>query len=256
MVDNAGDQQVDRRRTEVDDGADAFRTRRHSAVDQDGEDGLAARRRVAGLVARVAAGFAELVLRFVLRAVFGLAAAVAFGLAAAVAFGLAAAVAFGLVAAVAFGLAAVLAFGLLAEALGLAADAAFGVAAATAAGRVAAAAAVGRAAAAVLEDARRFAAGALLRRRVPAARGAATGRAWRFLSPCTRAPSSRTSAVTSASRTVRFSRFLSVACASRSRRRVSSSRAAASANSSHSTWRTTAATGVIAARTAFAIGSP
>jgi hypothetical protein len=233
MVDNARDQEVDGRRTEVDGGADAFRTRRHSAVDQDEVDGPAERRRVDGLAARVgaaglAAGFAELVLGFVLRAVFGL-AAVAFGLAALV---------FGLAAVVAFGLAAVVAFG---------------VAAAAAAGRVAAAAAAGRVAAAVFEDALDFAAAALLRRRVRADREAAAGRAWRFLSPCTSAPSSRTSAVTSASRTVRLSRFLSVACASLSRRRASSSRAAASANSSHSTWRTTAATGVIATGTSFAI---
>jgi hypothetical protein len=74
--------------------------------------------------------------------------------------------------------------------------------------------------------------------------------------PATSAASSRTSAVTSASRTVRFSRFLSEALPSRSRRRASSSRAAARANSSHSRWRATAATGVIAAVSSFAIESP
>jgi hypothetical protein len=233
VLDDVRDEEMDGRRSEIDSGADAFGTRRHSAIDQDPDAGPAPRRRGARFVVRAVAGFAEVGFGFAVRVVFGLAAAVALGLAAEAAFGFAAVVALGLAAVVALGLAA-----------DLAEVVAFGAAAAAAAGRTLAAA---------IDGPVDFRGDALLRRRVPVARDDAAGRAWRFFSPSTRAPSSRTSAVTSASRTVRFSRFLSVARPSRSRRRVSSSRAAARANSSHSTWRTTAATGVIATASSFAI---
>ena len=78
----------------------------------------------------------------------------------------------------------------------------------------------------------------------------------RFLRPVTRADSSTTSALTSARRTVRLSRFFGVALSSRPLRRASSSRAAASANSSHSRWRATAAVGLIGFGLSVAIRSP
>jgi hypothetical protein len=78
----------------------------------------------------------------------------------------------------------------------------------------------------------------------------------RFLRPVTRAASSMTSALTSANRTERLSRFFDVALSRRPLRRASSSRAATSANSSHSTWRATAAVGLIGFGLSVGIASP
>jgi len=163
---------------------------------------------------------------------------VGFGFAAPAAFGFAEA--FGLAGAAALGLADV-------AACGFAVRRAFGAAAVALGADVEAAAAVFRFAVDLALDR-----GAVRRTRA----ADAAGRPWSSFNPLTNAPSSRTSAVTSARRTVRLSRFLSVARPSRSRRRVSSSRAAASANSSHSRWRVTAATGVIAVESSLAIGLP
>jgi hypothetical protein len=59
------------------------------------------------------------------------------------------------------------------------------------------------------------------------------------------ADNSAISSRTSVSRADRFSRFFFVAFSRRDARHVSSDRAAESANSSHSTWRASAASGVI-----------
>jgi hypothetical protein len=79
---------------------------------------------------------------------------------------------------------------------------------------------------------------------------------WSDLMPWTSAASSATSADTSARRAVRLSRFLFVALSRRPRRRPSSSRAAASAYSSHSRWRASAAAGVITVGSGVAMGPP
>jgi hypothetical protein len=107
---------------------------------------------------------------------------------------------------VAFGLAVPEAFGV-AAALGAADGAADGVEASDAA----AVAAFALPAGALLSPPARvdFGLAVLVRRRTPVAEPA--GFAWRSFTPVTRAASSRTSAVTSARRTVRFSRFLLVA---------------------------------------------
>jgi hypothetical protein len=74
--------------------------------------------------------------------------------------------------------------------------------------------------------------------------------AWRPRIASTRADSSAISSRTSASRVVRFARLFLVALSRRPARHDSSVRAAASANSSHSMWRVSAAAGVIARRLA------
>src|SRR5207245_4892340 len=73
-----------------------------------------------------------------------------------------------------------------------------------------------------------------------------TVRAWRLLIPSRSAASSAISSRTSVIRACRFARFLVDAFSRRAARQVSSDRAAASANSSHSRCRVRAAVGVIA----------
>jgi hypothetical protein len=70
---------------------------------------------------------------------------------------------------------------------------------------------------------------------------------WRPRIPSISAASSAISSRTSARREVRLSRLFFVAFSRRPTRHVSSDRAAASANSSHSMWRASAAAGVMAA---------
>jgi hypothetical protein len=85
-------------------------------------------------------------------------------------------------------------------------------------------------------------------------RGAA--RVWRPRIPSMRARSSAISSRTSARRAVRLARLFFVAFSSRPARQVSSERAAASANSSHSMWRASAASGVITAVVVSVMSSP
>jgi hypothetical protein len=80
--------------------------------------------------------------------------------------------------------------------------------------------------------------------------------AWRPRIPSMSAASSAISSRTSTSRKARFSRLFFVAFSSRPARHVSSERAAASANSSHSMWRASAAAGVITAVVVSVMSSP
>jgi hypothetical protein len=94
------------------------------------------------------------------------------------------------------------------------------------------------------------------RRRVDAAVGRVVVPVWRPRIPPMRADSSAISSRTSASRWLRLSRLFFVAFSSRPARQVSSERAAARANSSHSMWRASAAAGVMTAVLASVMSSP